>query len=89
MKLDKRECGRRGGRATFARHGRAHMQTIGRRGAATFWRRYHLAPVGIAAFAIVRRDTGAPVALTNWYGNTIRLGETRGGGGRNHHEPTP
>jgi general stress protein YciG len=64
--MTKRQAGRLGGRATFAKHGRAYMQTIGRRGAAVFWQRYTLAPVDIAAFAIVERATGRPVALTNF-----------------------
>ncbi len=64
--MTKRAAGRLGGLATLAKHGPEHMRTIGRRGAATFWKRYHLAPVDIAAFAIVERATGRAVALTNF-----------------------
>ena len=58
QKLSKRECGRRGGQATAARHGREHMQQIGRRGAATFWRRYAMKPAGVSGWAIIRRADG-------------------------------
>jgi hypothetical protein len=64
--MNKMQAGRLGGLATVARHGSEHMQRIGRRGAAVFWQRYTLRPVAIAAFAIVARDTGRPVALTNY-----------------------
>ena len=64
--MTKRDSGRLGGLATVARHGREHMQRIGRRGAAVFWQRYTLRPVDIAAFAIVARATGRPVAITNY-----------------------
>jgi general stress protein YciG len=82
MKLNKRECGRRGGRATFARHGRAHMQTIGRRGAATFWRRYHMAPVGTSQWAIVKRTTGEVVnfiGAISFQMQTAASGDAHGG----------
>lgn len=63
MKHTKRSAGSLGGRATLARHGRAHMQDIGRRGARAFWQRYHLEPCGIADFAIVERTTGKVINL--------------------------
>lgn len=62
-KLTKRSAGRRGGLATLARHGRQHMQAIGRRGAQVFWRRYHLVPCDLADFAIVERETGKVINL--------------------------
>lgn len=65
--MTKAQAGRLGGLATVKRYGKDHMQAIGRRGAKTFWRRYTLTPVSIAAFAIIRRDTGQAVALTNYY----------------------
>lgn len=54
----KADCGRLGGRATVQRHGVEHMREIGRRGAQSFHRRYRLAPVGVAYFAIIERATG-------------------------------
>lgn len=53
--------GQAGGRALFRARGPAHMAAIGKRGAAVFWRRYKLAPVGTSQFAIVRRADGAVV----------------------------
>jgi hypothetical protein len=38
------------------------------RTAAVIWQRYTLHPVDIAAFASVERNTGRPVALTNFTG---------------------
>jgi hypothetical protein len=59
--MTKNECGRRGGLATVAKHGRSHMAAIGKRGAATFWKRYRLSPVGTYQWAILRRDTNEAV----------------------------
>ena len=66
MKHTKQSAGQRGGLATVARHGRQHMQAIGRRGAQVFWRRYHFVPANLSAFAIVARNTGKVIALTNY-----------------------
>jgi hypothetical protein len=55
------ESGRRGGLATFAKHGRAHMAAIGKRGALTFWKRYQVHPAGTSGWAIIRRATGEVV----------------------------
>ena len=54
----KQKAGAIGGRATVARHGREHMQQIGRRGASVTWTRYYLAPVGLNLYAMVERVTG-------------------------------
>lgn len=51
-------AGRRGGRATVARHGVEHMRTIGAKGAKVFHSRYKLEPVSLNDFAIVHRETG-------------------------------
>lgn len=59
----RREAGRRGGLATLARHGKDHMSAIGKRGAATFWKRYQLSPAGMDDFAIVKRDTQEVIAF--------------------------
>lgn len=66
MKHTKQSAGSLGGQATLARHGREHMQDIGRRGAAAFWQRYHLAPAGTSGFAIVSRETNRIITLTNY-----------------------
>ena len=54
--MKRKEYGRRGGRATVAKYGADHMREIGKRGAAAFWKRYTLQPVGLNDFAIVKRD---------------------------------
>lgn len=51
-------AGRRGGRATVARHGVEHMRSIGAKGAKVFHSRYKLEPVNQNDFAIVHRETG-------------------------------
>ncbi len=53
----KRRAGRRGGIVTFTRHGREHMQEIGKRGAAELYRRYRLVPAGVAGWALIDRET--------------------------------
>lgn len=63
MKHTKRTAGRLGGLKTLERHGRDHMQAIGRRGAQVFWQRYHLVPCELSDFAIVERATGRVVNL--------------------------
>ena len=62
MGKTKRQAGQLGGRATVARHGREHMQAIGKRGAAELWRRYELRPAGLSDFALIRKSDGALVA---------------------------
>lgn len=61
--MKRKEWGRRGGCATVAKHGREHMQRIGKRGAATFWQRYTLRPAGTSDFAITDRKTGKVIAF--------------------------
>lgn len=53
----KRRTGQLGGLATVKRHGREHMQAIGKRGAATLWRRYGLKPCQLTRWALVDRET--------------------------------
>lgn len=62
-KHTKQQAGSKGGRVTVARHGREHMQSIGRKGAATFWQRYTFTPAGLNDFAIRRRDNGETIAF--------------------------
>ncbi len=55
--MNKQQAGSKGGRATFDKHGRAHMATIGKAGARTTWTRYYLAPIGQTEYAMVERAT--------------------------------
>ncbi len=64
-KTSKAQAGALGGKSTLARYGHTHFATIGRRGAAVTWQRYHLAPVGLNDFAMVDRNTGEVKALIN------------------------
>jgi hypothetical protein len=52
-----RSWGKSGGTKTFETHGAEHMATIGKRGAATFWKRYTVKPAGTSGWVILRRDT--------------------------------
>ena len=61
--MNKAQAGSKGGRATVRKHGRGHMQTIGRRGAASTWRKYRLAPIGTNNFAMIDRRTGEVKAM--------------------------
>lgn len=56
--MSKTQAGRQGGRATLAKHGRAHFVAIGKLGGRSFWQRYFLIPSGAAGWAIVNRRTG-------------------------------
>jgi len=65
--MSKKQAGRKGGRATFARYGREHMQAIGKRGARTTWTRYRLSPIGTNNFALVDRQTNQiKTTLLDW-----------------------
>ncbi len=55
--MNRKQAGSKGGRATVAKHGREHMQEIGKRGAAATWARYFLAPWGTSRYAMVERKT--------------------------------
>lgn len=63
--MTKQQAGRLGGRSTYKRHGRQHMQTIGRKGAEQFHKLYHLSPLGNMDFAVVRRADNIIVSFTN------------------------
>lgn len=54
----KRIAGRKGGKTTFEKYGRDHMQFIGRAGADVMHMRYKLEPIGQNDFALVHRKTG-------------------------------
>ena len=66
MKHTKQTAGALGGRATFARHGRSHMQQIGKAGAAVTWQRYHLSPIGQSGWAMVYRETNEVKTFINY-----------------------
>jgi general stress protein YciG len=64
--LSKSQAGSKGGRATVAKHGKQHMQAIGRKGAAATWNRYHLAPIGQSGWAMVDRETNQVKTFVNF-----------------------
>lgn len=64
--MTKKQAGQIGGRATVAKHGREHMQQIGRRGAESTWTRYHLSPVGQSGWAMVDRRTNEVKTFINY-----------------------
>jgi general stress protein YciG len=66
MKHTKQTAGQIGGRATVARHGRDHMQAIGKRGAAVTWQRYQLSPIGQSGWAMVNRETREVKTFINY-----------------------
>lgn len=66
MKHSKKTAGSKGGLATVARHGREHMQKIGRAGAAVTWKRYHLSPIGQSGWAMCSRETGKVKTFINY-----------------------
>lgn len=71
--MGKAEAGRLGGLATVKRHGREHMQRIGREGARRFHDLYSLKPYGTHQWAIVRRSDNVIIGYTlDW-----RLNEQR------------
>ena len=61
--MTKQQAGQIGGRTTFAKHGRRHMQTIGKRGATVTWTRYSMKPIGQSQYAMVHRETNIIKAL--------------------------
>ena len=63
MKHTKRTAGSLGGRATFKKHGKKHMQKIGQAGAKTTWTRYTLKPVNESQYAMVRVETNKIIAI--------------------------
>ena len=61
--MTRQQAGSKGGRATVSKHGREHMQQIGRRGAVVTWTRYTLKPVNQSQYAMVERETGRIKAI--------------------------
>jgi hypothetical protein len=66
MKHTKQTAGQIGRRATFAKHGRNHMQQIGKAGARATWERYDLLPVGQSGWAMVYKQTGEVKIFINY-----------------------
>ena len=64
--MTKQQAGSKGGRATVERHGRTHMQQIGRKGATVTWQRYHLAPIGQSGWSMVDRKTNQVKTFVNF-----------------------
>lgn len=64
--MNKQQAGQIGGRATVAKHGRDHMQEIGKRGAATTWTRYQLSPIGQSGWAMIDRETREAKTFINF-----------------------
>ena len=64
--MDKKKAGRKGGRATVAKHGRDHMSRIGKEGARVTWTRYQLSPIGVSGWAMRHRETGEVKAFINF-----------------------
>jgi hypothetical protein len=52
------KAGALGGRSTYSRHGREHMQAIGKKGALSLWQRYNLLPWNLSGWALVDKTTG-------------------------------
>jgi general stress protein YciG len=61
--MTKKQAGQRGGRTTFARHGKQHMQAIGREGARVTWQRFTLKPINQGNYAMVERATNKIIAI--------------------------
>jgi general stress protein YciG len=63
--MTKSQAGQLGGLSTFKKHGKKHMQTIGRRGAKKTWTLYSLKPVGQSQYAMVNKQTNEIKAILN------------------------
>ncbi len=61
--MTRQQAGSKGGRATVDRHGREHMQQIGRKGAAVTWTRYRLVPWKLSQYAMVDKNTNEVKAV--------------------------
>ena len=63
QKHTKQTAGRLGGKATFEKYGREHMQDIGAQGAMTTWTRYIKVPYKQTQYALIDRETGKIVKI--------------------------
>ena len=64
--MSKQQAGAKGGCTTFSKHGREHMQKIGKRGARATWTRYRLSPIGQSGWAMVERETNQVKTFINY-----------------------
>jgi hypothetical protein len=64
--MTRKQAGQRGGLATVRKHGREHMQQIGRRGASVTWQRYFLSPVGGTGWVMIDRSSHEVKAVINF-----------------------
>jgi len=63
--MTKAEAGRLGGTSTFKKHGKTHMQNIGKKGATKTWTLYTLKPIGQSHYAMVNRLTNEIKTIVN------------------------
>jgi general stress protein YciG len=61
--MDKAEAGRKGGKATYKKHGSGHMSRIGSKGGRSTWSRYKIVPIGVNRYAMVERKTNQIIAM--------------------------
>lgn len=61
--MNKQQAGSKGGRHTFAKHGRSHMAKIGKAGALATWTRYTMKPINQSQYAMVNRETNVIKAI--------------------------
>ena len=61
--MTKSEAASLGGKAIVKKYGPGYMRQLGQRGQATFKKLYQWKPAGQSGWALIRRDSGAVVAL--------------------------
>ena len=61
--MSKSEADKLGGKATYEKHGSAHMTRIGKLGAKTTWTKYQLVPAGTSQYAMINRTTKEIIAI--------------------------
>jgi hypothetical protein len=60
------DAGRLGGIATREKHGAHHFRKAGKKGAASTWSKYRLAPIGQSGWAMVDRETDQVKTFINY-----------------------
>lgn len=61
--MTRKEAASLGGKAVHKKYGAAYMSQLGQRGQAAFKKLYKWKPAGQSGWALIRRDSGAVVAL--------------------------
>lgn len=61
--MTKSQAGQLGGLSTLKKHGKEHMRTIGKQGAAVTWNRYWKIPIRQTEYALVRKSDGIIVRI--------------------------